>query len=189
MLIFVSGAWVSVQKGVLYPADSALQIAPARCADLDYGTRNETVLLTLTDGEATTQSISFIINVDCIGRVKRVGKAVDIFVFAVSALSFALGAFFMVLVVIFRSSHSIRSISPAFCAITIAGAVCVGVSPIFLTTRLNNCTAWLSYLTLGIVFFFSAIAAKTCSFLIPMPIFASFFSHLMHLLRSCRPHL
>lgn len=158
-----NGTAAAIVNDRWYPLSTVLFFSPPRCSDIDYSKSDLIISVTLSDGETQVKLTNFTLTTDCVGNVKRPSKAVDIFVFAISAVSSFICLVFLVMVAIWRERPTIRSISPAFCAITLAGALFSSISPIFLTTRLHNCMAWLCYLTLGIVFFFSAIAAKTCA--------------------------
>jgi hypothetical protein len=119
-----------------------------------------TLGIRVTDGVLLTEGVVQI-QVDCVGNVRRISRGVEYFVFILSAISVAICLVFMILVVIWRERHTIRTISPLFCILTLTGAVCINISPIFLTWSLNACFGWMAFFTLGITVFLGAIAAKT----------------------------
>jgi hypothetical protein len=133
---------------------------PTAClsaADLVY---NVSIGVSVTDGALSVDGVVQI-QVDCIGNVRRISRGLEIFVFILSAFSVTVCLVFMALVVIWREKHTIRSISPLFCILCLSGAVCINISPIFLTWSLNACMGWTAFFTLGITVFLGAIAAKT----------------------------
>jgi hypothetical protein len=101
------------------------------------------------------------LTIDCVGNIARISKAVEALLFAVSTLSVVVIAGAMVLIVIWRERRSIRTSSPLFCLLILFGAMLASVSPIFLTPSLMNCTAFMSFFTIGFVLFFSNLAVKT----------------------------
>jgi hypothetical protein len=142
------------------PAGELIYI-PAECQE-STGVLNATFTYTVSDPEgASSDDASVIITVDCLGPSQRIPIASQIFIFALSAFGSTVSIVAIILVVVWRNTRTIRSISPVFCLVTLVGSLLVNLSPIFLTPLASSCMGWMCLLTLGIVLFFTPIAAKT----------------------------
>lgn len=155
------GSVFDASETLVYRAPSCLE-----AADLVY---NATVRVSVSDGVFTAEG-EVSIMVDCVSNVRRVSRGVEVLVFALSAFSCAVCLVFIGLVTVWRQRRSIQKISPLFCALTLIGALCINISPIFLTWSASSCYGWFSFFTLGLTIFLGAIAAKTCSFLLQLVI-------------------
>lgn len=134
---------------------------PAECTD-SLGIFNVSFSFVAQDPDgAQSDPAETTISIDCQGPAQRVAVGAQIFIFALSAFGSTVSAVALILVVIWRNTRTILSISPLFCIVTLLGSLLVNLSPIFLTPLASSCMGWLALLTMGVVLFFTPIAAKT----------------------------
>eukprot|EP01122_Echinamoeba_exundans_P007037 TRINITY_DN2084_c0_g1_i1.p2 TRINITY_DN2084_c0_g1~~TRINITY_DN2084_c0_g1_i1.p2 ORF type:complete len:451 (+),score=73.00 TRINITY_DN2084_c0_g1_i1:1725-3077(+) len=131
------------------------------CRDVDATQGAQAFQYKVSDGQLESEIGTMTLVIDCVGNIARVSKAVEALLFAVTTVSVVVIVVAMVLIVVWRERRSIRKSSPLFCLLILFGAVLSSISPIFLTPSLMNCTAFISFLTIGCVLFFANLAVKT----------------------------
>jgi hypothetical protein len=133
---------------------------PNSCSVLGTIRFRDTFTYKVSDGEFETTVATASVIVDCEGPIQQIHQGVHIFIYIISGVCSLLTVACMILVVIWRNTRTIRSISPVFCLVTLTGALAMNISPIFWVQNTMICKAWLSLITLGFVWMFSAIAVK-----------------------------
>eukprot|EP01125_Pyxidicula_operculata_P001414 TRINITY_DN11309_c0_g1_i1.p1 TRINITY_DN11309_c0_g1~~TRINITY_DN11309_c0_g1_i1.p1 ORF type:complete len:711 (-),score=67.76 TRINITY_DN11309_c0_g1_i1:39-2171(-) len=79
----------------------------------------------------------------------------------ISCCSLVIPLLYSILIISRWDSPIVSSISPPFTLASVFGSILLDISPIFLTTYIQNCMAWLWFLTIGFVLFFGGFLVKT----------------------------
>lgn len=151
------GDSIAAAEELLYTTPNCRQIETKQVVGFD---------ISVSDGE-TSATGRVQLTVDCEGHVKRASHAIDVAVWVICSICAFVCLIYAVIIFIYRERKEIRAISPVFCLLTCAGGILANLSPIFLTVGLTNCISWLSYLTIGLCFFFGAV--RWCPLLLAMP--------------------
>jgi hypothetical protein len=149
----------ALQSGDSLPGTEVFY-TPRTCSNMGELNFADSFQFQLSDGELATEFLTATLLVDCEGPIQKMLKPAVNFVIAFCVLCAVLILISIGLVVAWKDTQTIRSISPMFCIIALVGALSVVLSPIFITPYIESCMAWLAMLAYGVIFFFSSIIVK-----------------------------